>query len=249
MLYPKLLDHMDLPSLTHLYLDKFPFDDRSLFEMAGLMHRQPLTSLVLQIGSVVEPLSELALKAFLLPLTELERLCLDFWSTKDIRESVFQMLALALSRHNLGNPNPNQPAVLPRLTTLDLTASPSVILVKDGASSIIKDIIITCKRRHPSKFHVSIKCRSWGEDLCDTANRLLFEDVQIRQCVTETFSVMVNYKRVQMSSNAKGKRRKKRKANRKRKTVSNSTLSCIEIMYTTGSNILLRLSSQDLVQS
>ncbi len=93
------------------------------------------------------------------------------------------MLGLVLSR-----PRPEdfaQCPILPRLTELDLTASPSEFLAKHGAFSVAKDVIMACKQRYPSEFRVSIKCGSWREELCDTSKRLLFEDVQIRQCVTE----------------------------------------------------------------
>ncbi len=191
-----LLEHMDLPSLNDLYLLQLSFNDGSLFEMAGLLYRHPLNALTLLISNVTEPLSERALDAVLRSLNQLKHLFIGFSDDGGIRrDSVFRMLTLVLSRPPPGDQSP----VLPRLTSLHLKVSPSSILVKNGISSIIGDVILACKRRFSSGFRVLIICDSWWDgEPCDGAERSLFEEMHRCQCVTKTFRVSVNHNDVGM---------------------------------------------------
>lgn len=196
----RCLQSMNLPSLAGLDLDRCSFDDESLFEIAGLVCRHPLTSLTLRIDNIAEQFSGLAFEAVLRSLPGLEHLSLinNFPTGFLCLEPLFRALARISLRDNDRSQH-----ILSRLTSFELDASPSDLLIKKGFSSVIKDTVLACKHRYPAKFRLLIYCEDSSQDtavLEDEATQSFLRDGDVRRCITDTFCVSVNRKYVEKTT-------------------------------------------------
>ncbi|KLO19961.1 hypothetical protein SCHPADRAFT_48361 [Schizopora paradoxa] len=200
-----LLDRWDFPSLKKLKLLWFSLSNESLSEMTRVftMHPHSIDSLLLDIIRIpqAESLEISALKTFFRSFSELEHLQVDSVVRYYIPDSFFRAFTKMISRPDAGEDDQVGTDVLPRLKTLVLTASSANILVGDRSPGVIKNVILACKQRYPADFHIKVQQDDYAPSMCgelqleEVAVRSLLEDMDVRRCVSEDFSVYVQVKK------------------------------------------------------
>ncbi|KLO19950.1 hypothetical protein SCHPADRAFT_898512 [Schizopora paradoxa] len=194
------MDLIDFPSLRNLELLNFNLDNESLIGMARLFCRHPhsIVSLLVDVTSLDEHLSDSALEEFLGSFSELEHLKLDVAHCCTTPESLYRAFSAVLTRQRTAGQN--RPLILSRLKALDLAGN--VSLHKVGIPSAVKGVIMACKERYPAEFCISVKQDTLilaalrYEDIKAILVRPLLDDMEIRRCVTETFSVTIESEKV-----------------------------------------------------
>ncbi|KLO19949.1 hypothetical protein SCHPADRAFT_842994, partial [Schizopora paradoxa] len=195
------VDRICPSSLEDLRLSNVTIDAEGLLEMAGFLHRYPITSLHLDITHVEEPLDELALASFFHSLSELNDLHMNSDEYVIPKSLFIAFKSLLVSKQNPGDQV--QTPILSQLRNFVLTANPLDMLVNEGPPSVIKDVIMACKERYPADFRVYILPIETGSPdssnlpLGKEAVQTLLDDLDVRRCVSDTFWVSVGYRSVE----------------------------------------------------
>ncbi|KLO19962.1 hypothetical protein SCHPADRAFT_48326 [Schizopora paradoxa] len=198
-----LSDRMEVPSLRKLDILHFHLCNNVLSMMANELkfHQNPITELQLDIFLASRSFDENTVAAFFHAFGNLE--CLRLLSSQHVLlKSFLVVFAKVLSDPQASEEN--MPNVLPRLRTLDLTVSGRVKIFQDdlalsaytSIAGDIKKVIMACKRRFPTEFHISIR----QENPFSSRQRVIIEenhvlslldDVDVRRCITKNFTVSV----------------------------------------------------------